>query len=215
MTDRESLDKVIREKVKPIVDEAMHRFLGMTVNEISGDISDKLKKSPLLEFEVDTSLSFKKAKDLFRRQYIIRLLQTHYGNISIVAKVAGLDRRSIHRLIRRLKIDSERFRKDLMKPEYVRQEVVATMIEHTLDEYKEIINPKKLEEAYKNVPDLSKDIVKELPEAPLTLKDAEREFEKKYLEVVLSENKGNISQTARQIKLRYETLHRKMKELGM
>ncbi|MBD3310093.1 hypothetical protein GF351_02645 [Candidatus Woesearchaeota archaeon] len=215
MADKVSLDKVIKEKVKPMVDEAMHKFLGVTIREISGDISDSLKRSPLLDFEIDTSLPFRKAKDMFRRQYIVRLLRTHYGNISAVAKISGLDRRSIHRLIKGLNIDAERFRKHLQKPEYVRQEAVSSMIEHTLDEYRSVLNPKKLEEVYKQVPDLSRDIVKELPESPLTLKQAERRFEKNYISKALEENNGNVSKTARKIGLRYETLHRKLKELGV
>ena len=47
------------------------------------------------------------------------------------------------------------------------------------------------------------------------MKDAEREFEKKYLKAALQENDNNISKTARKIGLRFETLHRKLKSLGL
>jgi DNA-binding NtrC family response regulator len=40
-------------------------------------------------------------------------------------------------------------------------------------------------------------------------------FEKQYFEKALKENKGNVSKTARKIGLRYETLHRKLKKLGL
>ena len=60
---------------------------------------------------------------------------------------------------------------------------------------------------------LSSDIVKKLPAVEMSWDDAEVEFEKKYLEKALAENKGNISKTAKAIGLRYETLHRKLKKL--
>jgi len=46
------------------------------------------------------------------------------------------------------------------------------------------------------------------------MKQAEQEFEKKYLRQALQENK-TITATAKKIGLRYETLHRKLKSLGL
>jgi DNA-binding NtrC family response regulator len=40
-------------------------------------------------------------------------------------------------------------------------------------------------------------------------------FEVQYFKKALKENKDNISKTARKIGLRYETLHRKLKSLGL
>jgi DNA-binding NtrC family response regulator len=50
---------------------------------------------------------------------------------------------------------------------------------------------------------------------PPTLKDAEEEFEKRFIVKALEENNFNVSKTSRKIGLRYETLHRKMKALGL
>ena len=61
----ENLEKVITEKINPMLDNAMHEYLGITVNEIKDDISDKLKKTPLLDIDVNTSVNFKKAKEDF------------------------------------------------------------------------------------------------------------------------------------------------------
>ena len=53
-------------------------------------------------------------------------------------------------------------------------------------------------------------IVKELPDNPLSLKDAEKEFEERYFKQALLDHNNNISLTARNIGLRFETLHRKL-----
>ncbi|MCX6707286.1 MAG: hypothetical protein NT001_04055, partial [Candidatus Woesearchaeota archaeon] len=59
--ENKRLEEEVR-PVKPIVDEAMHRVMGITIDELSRDISDKLKTSPLLIFDISTKLGFKKAK---------------------------------------------------------------------------------------------------------------------------------------------------------
>ncbi len=210
-----SLEKVMKEKVEPILEEAMQKFLGISINKFSDDISDKIEANPLINFEINTNISFKVAKKLFKKQFLTRMIQNHYGNISEVARITGIDRRSVHRAVQELNIDVKKVRQDMLKSDYYKREAVDTILKRTLDTYKEVINPKKLELMYKNVPSLSEDIVKELPEKELSLKQAEREFERQFIKKALEENNNNISQTARQIKLRYETLHRKIKNLGI
>lgn len=208
------LEKLIDVKIKPLIEEAMHKSLGVTVSEIEQDISDKLKKYSLLEFEIDTKLSFKEAKRRFKRQYIARLLQLNFGNIAEVARIAQVDRRSIHRLVAQ-GIDVQKFREALLRSEYIKQTAVQNIIQESLEHYKGALNQEKYQALYKQAPSISKDIIKEIPETPSTLKDAEREFEKRFFEKALLENYGNISKTARKIGLRFETLHRKLKTLGI
>ena len=54
-------------------------------------------------------LSLKKAKGqwvgAFEREYLIALLKKHQGNISQAAKTAGVDRKTIHRLLKRYRIE--------------------------------------------------------------------------------------------------------------
>ena len=54
-------------------------------------------------------LSLKKAKkqwiESFEREYLITLLKKHQGNISQAAKTAGVDRKTIHRLLKRYRIE--------------------------------------------------------------------------------------------------------------
>ncbi len=209
------LEKLIENKVKPMLEEAMQKNLGITVNELETDISDRLKKSALLEFDINTRLKFKDAKKKFKREYVAHLLQLNFGNVANVAKIALVDRRSIHRIVAEMKIEVQRFRDVLQKGEYVKQLAVQDIIQESLEHYKTALNPIKYEALYKQAPSLSKNIIKELPETPKTLKEAEKEFEKRYFEKTLLENNGNISKTARKIGLRFETLHRKLKVLGV
>jgi DNA-binding NtrC family response regulator len=211
----EKLEKLIDEKVRPIVEEAMQKYLGVTVSEIEQDISDKIKKSPLIEFDIDTSIPFKQAKKSFKKKYINRLLQLNLGNVAEVARVSGLDRRSVHRLITELSIDPDKFRHILMRGAYVKRAEVKNIIESSVEHYKSALNPDKYSAFYEHVPKISEDIAKELPAAPLPIKEAERQWEKKFLAKALEENNHNISQTAKKIGIRFETLHRKLKSLGL
>ena len=210
-----TLEKVLKERVEPLVEEAMHKFLGITISEFGRDISDKIEKNPLISYEINIDISFKAAKKLFKKEFLTRLLQSHYGNVSAVAKIAGMDRRSVHRAIKEFRIDVKKVRKSMIKTEYYQREAVDTILKKTLDSYKQVIRPGRLEKMYKNVNKISKNIVKQLPPIEMEWKDAEKEFEKRYLEKALEENKGNISKTAKKIGLRYETLHRKLKKLNL
>jgi DNA-binding NtrC family response regulator len=207
------LEDLVENRIKPMLEEAMQEQLGITVSELESDISDKLKKSTLLEFDIDTNLNFKDAKKKFKRQYIARLLRLHFGNVADVAKVANVDRRSVHRMVAEMKIQVQKFREQ--RSEYVKQLAVQDIIQEALEHYKSSLNPRKFRDMYQQAPALSKSIAKTLPETPKTLKEAEEEFEKEYLAKALAENKGNISKTARKIGLRFETLHRKLKKLGL
>ena len=61
-----------------------------------------------MAFPIDTTKPFKDAKQAlvteFERRYIRRLLAEHGGNISAAARVAGIDRMSIHKMLNRLGI---------------------------------------------------------------------------------------------------------------
>ncbi|MCX6708799.1 MAG: hypothetical protein NTW67_04105 [Candidatus Woesearchaeota archaeon] len=209
------LEKLVEARIKPLLAEAMQKSLGITVAELEADISDKLKRSALLEFEVDTKLKFKDAKKKFKREYVAHLLQLNFGNVADVAKIASVDRRSIHRIVAEMKIEVQKFRDMMQKGQYVKQLAVQDIIQESLETYKGALNPRKYEALYREAPVLSKNIIREIPETPKTLKEAEREFETRYFEKALSENNHNISKTARRIGLRFETLHRKLKSLGI
>ncbi len=204
-----------KKDMEHIVDDAIKPVLGVSIDELNKDISAKLARNPLAWFEINTKLKFKAAKKSFKQQFLRRLLRTSYGNISIAAKRAGVDRRSIHRIVKEAGIDVTRMREDMEKPYQVKQKVVESVIENVLEQYKQVIHPQRIAEVYKNVNSVSKDILDEMPDEPITLKDAEAEFEKEYFRKVLVENHGKVTATAKKIGLRYETLLRKLKASGL
>ncbi len=202
------LERTIEEKVKPLVDRAMRQYLGVSVSEIERDITAKLKH---LDDDPDISILFKKAKRLFKKSYLLRLLQQHSGNVAETAKLADIDRRSLHRLITGLGITVDSFRE--MKT-YARQQQITHVIEHVVDTYKTILHPEKIKQLYRVAPVLSKEILDQLPELPKTLEQAERDFERAYLAKARGQH-ATIAATAKAIGLRYEVLHRKLKLLFM
>jgi DNA-binding NtrC family response regulator len=199
---RKDLERVVKTRVKPVVDLAMQKAMGITVSELSRDITSKIEKNPLLGFAIDTSVPFKKAKKQFKKQYLLKLLRINYGNVSEVARITNLDRRSIHRIVRAAKINVDKIRQEMAKAYEIKQSAVNEIIEDVLDHYKESIHPTKLEKMYKRVPELSKDILEELPEQPLSLKEAEQEFEREYIRKALEESGFNIVKTADKIGIR-------------
>ena len=208
-------DPLLEEKLKTIINSATTKTLGFSVAEVASDITTKLSQRPFIPFSIDTNTKYKLAKKQFKKAYIEKMLALHNGNISEVAIIAGTDRRSIHRLIKQLHIPVQKIKTQILKPYDLKKGVVSNAIEDALEKYKTIFHPRKMVELYKSVGEVSLDIAKELPETTMTLKDAEDEFEREYLKKALAENEHNLSQTARKIGLRYETLIRKMKELNI
>lgn len=41
---KESLDKAMKEKIDPVLNDMMHKYLGVEITELKHDLSDKLKK---------------------------------------------------------------------------------------------------------------------------------------------------------------------------
>ncbi|MBT3406473.1 hypothetical protein HN419_04865 [Candidatus Woesearchaeota archaeon] len=214
MVEHRDLEREVRNTEK-IVSEAMHRIAGVTIAELNKDITAKLEKNPLFDFKINTNIPFKTSKKLFKKEYLRRLLQTNLGNISLAAKVADIDRRSIHRLINETGIEVGRIREEMIRPYEIKREAVNHMIENALDQYRTIIHPDKLKEMYRGVSEVSEDILEDLPVNQLTMKEAEEEFEKAYLRKALEDARGSVTKAARKIGLRYETLHRKAKKLGI
>ena len=208
-------DPLLEEKLKTIINSVTTKTLGFSVAEVASDITTKLRQRPFNPFSIDVNTKYKLAKKQFKKAYIEKMLGLHNGNITEVSQTAGTDRRSIHRLIRQLHIPVQKIKTHLLKPYDLKKNVVSSAIEDALEKYKTVFHPRKMEALYKSVGEVSLDIAKELPETTMTLKDAEDEFEREYLKKALEENNKNITQTARQIGLRYETLIRKMKELSI
>jgi transcriptional regulator of acetoin/glycerol metabolism len=210
---KKDLEETLKEKVSPLLEETMEKSLGVTIPKIESDITDQLS-TPLLDMYIPFQLNFTDAKKSFKKQFFKRELRLHLGNVSELSKFMGLDRRSIHRTIKDLDISMENLRAPHEAERY-KETIVDQTIRSTLEGYREIIKPEKMENMYKEVSHLSRNIAKVLGHHHLTWKQAEHEFEKQFLEHLLQENGWNITQTAKKIGLRAETLHRKIKKLGI
>ena len=132
-----------------------------------------------------------------------------------MAKLLGLDRRSIHRAIKGLAIDVKEVREQPEDEESYQSSQIDKTIRATLDQYKEIIHPQKMEKMYQELPHLTRNIARFLPLPELTWKEAEKEFEKQFLEQALENAEFKVGAAAAKLRLRAETLHRKIKKLGI
>ena len=211
---KKDLEETIKEKVSPMLEETMEKHWGITIPQLGEELSDKLK-NPQLNIYVPANLSFSAAKKVFKAELLKRELRLQKGNISQLAKVLGIDRRSVHRVIKRLGIDIDVVREKIQSGENYQQDFVDQALRSTLEQYKEIIQPQKMEKMYQEVGTLSRNIAKVIPHQDVTWKEAEKEFEKQFLGRALKESKGKVGKTADKLKIRVETLHRKIKKLGI
>ena len=211
---RKNLEETIREKVVVLLEETMEKTWGITIPKVESDITDRLQNPLPLKFYVPAS-SFQEAKTKFKVEFLKTQLRLRRGNISQSAKFLGLDRRSIHRAIKTLDITVEKAGKEFDPGKNHQEQFVDRTIRSALNEYKEIIQPQKMEEIYQEVPALSRNIAKLLPHHHLTWKQAEREFETQFFSEALKENHWKIAETARRINIRAETLHRKIHKWGL
>lgn len=193
----------------------MQKFLGVKISDIEKDITEKLSHESLIGIPVRTDLTLRDARRLFRREFIQKTLQTNYANVSEVADLLGVNRRSIHRDIKSLKLNMRKLKERMYKRNYFQKEVVDSIIKRTLDTYRSVIVPGKLDKLYRYVPELSRDIVRFLPSKSLTLREAMREFEQTYFAKLLEETSDNFKDMAKRANVRYETLLRKLKSLGL
>lgn len=205
----------MKKQVEPVVEQTLHKYTGMTIKELNDDITARLKKNPLLEFHVDISIPFKAEKKAFTKSYLEKILKTNFGDVSATARICKVNRKTIHQLIKELSIDIKKCRAEMLRLDYFTKEAIADVLTHTLEDYKEKLHEKSLLQAYKSVDELSLNILKEYKPTFIPLKEAVKEFEREYISMALKMNNNNISQAARKIGLRFETLHRKIKELGL
>jgi DNA-binding NtrC family response regulator len=210
--EKQDLEDALKEKVSPLLEETMEKNWGITIPKLGSDITDDLK-NPQLNIYIPPDLNFDQAKKHFKGEFVKRELRLNKGNISQLAKLLGVNRRSIHRVIKDLSIDKKK--ETLLSKEDYQQDVIDKTLRSTLDQYKAIIHPQQMEKMYQEVSTLSRNIAKFIPFEELSWKEAEREFERQFLQQALREQDNNISKTAQKIDIRIETLYRKIKKLGL
>lgn len=210
---KEDLELLLSNKVKPMVDEVIKKFIGVKIGELGESLIDKLEK-PVFEFSVDITVPFKESKKKFRKLFILKMLELHQGNVSVVADIIGLDRRTIHRDIENFKIDVDSIRSASVSSKDYQLSVVNNVVSDVIEDYRSIIHPVKLKGISDYVPTLSSDILKIIPFDEPTWDSVEIEFERRYIQKMVQVY-GSKKVIAEKMGLRYETLIRKMKKLGI
>lgn len=211
------LEESLKDKILPLLEESMEKSWGITIPKIESDISDRLK-NPQLNIYINTELSFPEAKKKFKKEFLKRELRLHKGNISQLARMLDLDRRSVHRTIKDLGINLEEIRSQGPDSRDYHHEFVDRAIRSALEQYRGLIQRQQMEKMYQEVDNLSRNIAKFVPQQEMSWKEAENEFERQFLSLTVKENveKGMaISQIARKIRIRPETLYRKIKKFGL
>lgn len=194
------------------VERTLREAIGVTISELQQDLAERLK-DPLLGFEIRMDLKFKAAKRKFKEDYIRAVLQRNFGNISEAARILDLSRRTVHRLSEDVEV--AQIRGDMASPRYFKQQDISSAISEVLQEYGGVLHPKRMETVYRKVPVLSADLLEVVEQKPLPLKDALEEFERRYLTRALARHGPGLRAVGRAIGLRYETLLRKLKALGV
>ena len=208
---KEDLENIAKrkEKIQPIVREEMQKMLGLDIKEICEDISNKLVEGNI-DFDIDISIPFKKAKELFKKAYLTNILAHTNGNISEAARIAGIDRRSIHRLIEKFKIIIENMRDlpykflDEKQEQYVRRAVEDTLEHYELTK----------DRARQMDVETAKGIAQKIPHVRLTFDEAIDLFEKEYVQEAIKKF-GTSKKAAKAVGIRYETMHKKVKESSL
>lgn len=213
--NKHNLEETVKGKVALLLEETMEKSWGIYIPQVQSDITDRLQTNLPVKFYISLASSFQDAKRRFKFEFLKNQLHLHDGNISQLAQFVGLDRRSVHRAIKRLDLHLEDVRREAHHGSSFQEKMIDQTIRFALEEYKDIIQPQKMEKMYQEVPILSRHLAKLLPHNHLTWKQAEREFEKQFLSQALVEHKGKIAETARRLQIQPETLHRKISKLGL
>ncbi|ULH27218.1 sigma-54-dependent transcriptional regulator [Leptospira weilii] len=89
----------------------MERLCIMTVGSTitANDTRDALKGFKTANEMVELGGDFRKAKEEFERQYIIKTLQTNEGNVTRTARVLGIERSHLYRKMKSLNISSDQY----------------------------------------------------------------------------------------------------------
>jgi DNA-binding NtrC family response regulator len=205
------LEKVIDDKIKPVIEISTSKAIGKPLNKLNEDITSRLKSN--LFFDIDFEKPFKEAKREFKQKFLKSMIMKNCGNVSEVARIVELDRRSIHRLVDDEEI--KEIREKMPKMYDVKFSEISHMLDVIIDTYRSEINSDKIKSVYAQVPKMADFILKEIPDETLTLKEAEEEFEKEYLKKAIERFKGDFLMLSKEIGIRHETLSRKIRNLGL
>mgnify|MGYP003972152763 CR=1 FL=1 len=132
--EKKDLEIVLDKKVKPLIKDATTKFLGVGIEKLNEDITSTLSRSSFGDIKVDYSSDYKKAKKQYKKDFLSRILVLNLGNISEAAKLLGLDRRTLHRMVKEFNIDVNKIKPELLRPYPIKVSALSGAIEEVLDD---------------------------------------------------------------------------------
>jgi transcriptional regulator with PAS, ATPase and Fis domain len=212
MASKKNLEDTIIERVRPFIAQNMEKTWGFAIPKLEEDITSKLAKEQST-IPIRFSLNYSDALQEYKKEFFRRELQKHQ-NISLLANLLGVSRRSIHRSIKELGIIVPKKSKQEQK-DYFKAQAVYKTLREALMEYRSLFKAEKMDALYETLPNLSKTIAHQLPDQKAsTWKSAKHDFEIRYLRHHISLG-DKLKDVAKKIGIRAESLSRKLKVLGL
>lgn len=212
MTPTKTLEDTIIDKVRPLIHSNIEKTWGLAIPKLEEDITSKLVREQTT-IPIQFSLNYADALNIFKKEFFERELRKH-NNISFLANLLGVSRRSVHRSIKELSIDIPKITK-LEQNNYFKEQEIHNSLREALFEYRTLFREDKMTQLYNTLPNLSKTLAQELPEKQAsTWKIAKRDFETRYLRHHISLG-DKLKDVAKRIGMRAESLSRKLKILNL
>ncbi|MBT5021865.1 hypothetical protein HOK51_00660 [Candidatus Woesearchaeota archaeon] len=188
--------------------------------------------------------TLKEAKGKFEKYFFETKLRDNYGNIAQVARVTGVNRRTIHRKVNELGlaevVDGYRPQKEQEKVDSVREskslfseDVVANTIKETISGFKDSLHPQVYTKIETGIDTLAKEMTTKLNNQNYgitneerintiydniqtsNLKDAEKEFEKNFVYSTWEAAGFDKKKTADYLDIDVRSLNRKISDFGL
>ncbi len=194
-----------------IVDEKLKEVAALEDKVLSDLIATQIETR--LQPFVDITKSFSKAEKDFMKNYFSNMLLDSYGNISQVARLAGITRKQATRLLKKLGLDASKYRKALKRPETVRQPLIEDACLDGIRKYGPVMNAKN-ESIHQYVAQISTDIAKNLPKDYVPYKLAKKEFKKSFVSAILHKTKDKRL-AAKELGISLRSLYRLVEEFRL
>lgn len=190
--------------ISSVIEKALARngkqAVGDTIKDtLIGSLESRLFSS------LDMSRPFRLVKMDFLRNYLQDLLILCFGNVSLAAKKAGLNRRHLHRILQGTGVDADWTRKELLKPEHYLRSSIHDILENCLTS--------AVAGRQDDLEDISDKLSKELGALPYD--EAVATFERGYFENALRQNKYSIEKTAEYSDMSERSVYRKIRKLNL
>ena len=202
------------EDLSQLISDEMKKRLGITIEELNRAILKTLDSGLMLGgFDV-TKDSFKKAEKTFLKTFLTFLAVRHYGNVSAIARASGKDRKTILILAKKVGVNFDSFRQDMMNPlDYLKKQVKQN-IEVNFRNYEAFLSKDLASNFQKGIPDITDTLVSSFDMESLTLDAARDIFEKSFLQETMIVFK-DVKTAAKAIGMNERTLYHKLQKYGL